>query len=169
MQPQTPDEFNSDHIIEDEKSLAIKQKVMARQKTSSFLNSISKAAMYLGGVLSTAAIGAGLGSVFHGAVFLAAFSGPVGIALAIGAAIIAVGIATDYAQSRIWQSCTFDNLEANADSTARHLVRELKGNNMCMVNGQDSPCAARNDWAKRIKSEQQAALQQEAAATSASR
>lgn len=149
---------NPDNIIEDSKSLAIKDKVMSRLKTNTWLNSVSKGAMYLGGVLTTAAIGAGLGSMFHaGATLLAAFAGPVGIALAIGAAIVAVGIATDYAASRIWQGANFDNLEANADSTARHLVKELKTHNMCLTNEQDSPCAQKQDWAATIEAQRQQA------------
>jgi hypothetical protein len=143
---------NPDNIIEDEKSLAIKDKVMARLKANTWLNSISKMAMYVGTLLTTATTGVVLGSLLHGGALAAALTAPVIGALAIGAAVIGVAVVTDFMASRIWQGANFDNLEANADSTARHLVKELKVNNMCLTNEQDSPCAAhkQQDWAARV-------------------
>ena len=147
---------NPDNIIEDNKSLEIKDKVLARQKTSSVYNSISKVAMFLGTFLLTTGAAIALPALIAGTAVAAS---TIGI-LAIGAAFLTGGVATDYMSSRIWQGCNFDNLEANADSTARHLVKELKANNMCMVE-HGSPGAQRSDWSARIEAQRQ---QQAAAA-----
>jgi hypothetical protein len=151
---------NPDNIIEDTKSLAVKDKVMARLKANTWLNSISKVTMFLGTMLTTAGVTMGLGALAGTAAVTAPVSIIVGV-LAAGAAMLATAIGTDFAASRIWQGANFDNLEANADSTARHLVKELKVNNMCLVNEQDSPCATKQDWAATIEAQRQ---QQAAAA-----
>lgn len=150
--PQNLPNNNPDQIIEDEKSLAVKDKVMHRLKANTWMNSISKVAMYVGTMLTTTGTGMALTAI--------AASAPItGIAigvLAVGVAALGAAVAADFAASRIWQSATFDNLEANADSTARHLVKELKVNNMCFAN---APSAASEEapprWTSQIEAERQ--------------
>lgn len=148
-----PIDNNPDHIIEDEKSLAIKDKVLARQKNSSLLNAISQVTMFAGTMFTTIGAGMGVHAITAG---IALLSTPALLPIvAIGAAFLLTGVITNYAQSRIWQSCTFDNLEANADSTARHLVKELQAHNMCMGHEQEESPSAHKQWTTHIETQRQ--------------
>jgi hypothetical protein len=138
-------------IVHDHRSLEVKQNVMDRLKKNAALNSISDIAKFVGTFLATA----GAGAMLAGTVTAAT----IGL-LSVGAAVIGVAAVASYMSSRIYQSANFDNLEANASSTARHLVKELKVNNMCMTTEQDSSCAHKTDWAATIEAQRQ---QQEAA------
>jgi len=156
---------NPDNIIEDRKSLAIKDKVMARLKPNTWLNSVSKVATFIGGPLMAAGLTAAAAGIFHGGIAGLTW-GSVGTALtsaalapalgmiAAGAIFVALAVGTDYIASRIWQGCNFDNLEANADSTARHLVKELKTHNMCMVE-HNAPGIQKKDWAQYVEAQRQ--------------
>jgi len=46
--------------------------------------------------------------------------------LGVATAVLGVAVGTGYAASRLLQSNQFDNFEINAESTARHLVKEMK-------------------------------------------
>jgi hypothetical protein len=144
--------------IRDAQVLAAKKENMAKLKWNSILGSASRALGFIAGPLLAAGVVAGLGKTLAalsgeavvkggasalteattataavapmelGAAIAAGFTVPVIGTLIVGAALAAVSIGADYLASRIWQSKTFDNFELNAQSTAHHMVQELKAN-----------------------------------------
>ncbi len=128
----------SDEIIHDKFALETKHKVMDKMKLNALLGSIAESSKFMAGPL----VGIGLGGVMASA----AFAVPVLIAAAV---FLTVGVVAGYASARIWQSGQFDNFELNAQSTARHLVQELKTSRMMISNehGQN----ARSDGKKWVQ------------------
>jgi len=151
-------DHNLDGIIEDERALAIKSMVMERLKKKNIHDAISKVAMFAGTMLMTATTGVVLGGLLHGggfAALTAALTTPVIAALAIGAAIIAVAVVTDYIGSYIGQGANFDVQEASADSTARHMRKEFEAGNLVVI---PSPSAlseqeAQKSWATQAEAD----------------
>lgn len=161
-----------DQIISDHKSLEVKKIAMRNMRNETFLNSLSKVATFIGGPLMAAGltmaasqffgIGAAAGGAAAAAGGAAAVTGLAAIApatlgiLAVGAAFVAVAVATDFISSRIYQGCQFDNTEFNAESTGRHIVKELKAQNMCLTSEHDSPCQAqKSEWANYVEARRQ--------------
>ncbi len=111
-------------IIHDKQALQIKHQVMDKMRKYSMLTSISDSCKFVAGPLF------GIGTTLMiSALTLAASAAlmPIAIGMLVGAAaMLAGGVTTGYFASRMWQSGQFDNLEINAESTARHLVQELK-------------------------------------------
>ncbi len=158
---QTPPPNPQDDIIDDDKSRSVKKIVMARLKPNTWLNSISKISTFIGAPLLAAGVTMAATAIFGAATialgFAAISAATIGV-LAVGALFVTAAVATDYAASRIYQGCNFDNLEANADSTARHLVKEMKKNNMCLVNeNEQGHCSAhpQKEWTKTIDIQRQ--------------
>ena len=160
--PQDPQEHNPDGIIVDEKSLAIKGKVMDRLRGKNVYDAVSKIAMFAGTMLTTATAGVVLGGLLHGggwAALGAAMTTPVVAALAIGAAIIGVAVAADYVASYIGQGANFDIQEAAAHSTARQMRSEFESADLVVgARGGQDP---RKNWIAQAEAEK--ARQQEAA------
>ena len=124
-----PENHNTSGIIDDPKSITTKNQVMQSFKSKNIYDAVSKGAMYLGTMLTTATAGVILGGLLHGggmAGLLATFTAPVIGALAIGVAVMAVGIAADYKGSYLGQSANFDVQEVSAKSTARGIRTELE-------------------------------------------
>jgi hypothetical protein len=127
-------------LIGDNETLEVKRQLLDNLKANSLLTSISKATTFLAGVMLAAGmaiIGTALKDVAVGAslpTVIAAVSNPVGLSfLGVAIAATAIAVVTDYKASRIWQGGNFDNLEMNARSTAKHLVEQLKENNLCLT------------------------------------
>jgi hypothetical protein len=154
-----PNNHNPDGIIEDEKSLAIKAKVMERLKVKNAYDATSKVAMFAGTMLTTATMASVLGGLFHGggvAALVGAISNPaIAIALAVGAAIIGVAVAADYIGSYMGQGANFDIQEVAANSTARHLRTELEAANLAVPAQPRTPPAqdTQKNWAAQAEAE----------------
>lgn len=128
----------TDDLIEDEQMRSTKKRVMQSLRWNSVLGSISQVSTFIAGVLMAAGM----------AIVLPAFASNIGLGLsgamaaipAVGiavlggaAAVTAVAVGSNYIASRIWQSKQFDNYEIAAQSTARHLVKEIEDHNMCFT------------------------------------
>ena len=114
------------------------------------LTSISDSCKFVAGPLFSIGAGVLITALSATAGTAAAALMPLGVGLMAGAlGVLAVAVSTGYYASRIWQSGQFDNFELNAQSTARHLVQELKTSRTTMVNehGQN----ARSDGKKWVQ------------------
>ncbi|NBO19068.1 MAG: hypothetical protein EBV03_07580, partial [Proteobacteria bacterium] len=81
------------------------------------------------------------------------------VILGIGLLTTAIGIAVDYAGTRMWQSASLDQTEVSAQCNARHLVQELKASHVCMTFEQNSRSDGRS-WVQATGREGQAIQQQ---------
>lgn len=151
---------HGDHIARDAEAQANKRTLMNRLKTNTRFSSMSRALGAIGGPLfavsltlvATTAMTSGLAAV-------AAVSWGV---LAVGAAFTVASLAADYVAARSWQSNNIDTQEATAQSTGRHIAKELKKEGLCISTGkQEGPeCEAnqRRDgktWTQAVKEQQQ--------------
>lgn len=151
----------------DEKTRATKAEVLTRYDRSATYNSLSKVATFVGTMFTTAGVTMGLGAIAGTAAIAATTPVILGV-LAIGALFLGGAVVADKIASHIYQGANFDNLEANANSTARHLVSELKTNSMCLTNENDSPChqqeqqdQSNKKWASQIEARRTATIQEE--------
>lgn len=152
----------TDEIFKDKNVLEVKNKMMGKLKLNAMLGSVSRVATFIGGPLLAGGLGVGLGSVLsamaNGATLLGAITGlalPVVGTLVAGAVFVGVAVAADYAATRIWQSSQFDNFEMNAESTARHLVKELKVNSMCLTQEHEqNQRADGKSWVQAVRPQQ---------------
>lgn len=153
--------------IRDRQVLAAKKENMGKLKWNSVLNSVSQVSTFIGGPLLAGSLPFAIKSIFEsmsaGSTFLTAVAGlaapatlPILGTMAVAAAFIAVAVGTNYVASRIWQSKTFDNFEINAQSTANHLIKELKANNMCLEH--EKPADGKN-WVQYENARRDAATQ----------
>ena len=150
----------AEDIIKDAKMLSTKKKVMGSLRWNSVLNSVSKAAALIAGPLIASALVAGLPATLGamtnfslagiGSALAAGFSMPIAMTLAVGAVFAVAAIGADYAASRIWQSKQFDNYEITAQSTAKHLVEEIKSHNMCMTEHEVTSRADGKSWSQYV-------------------
>lgn len=110
----------------DKAMLKVHDKTLDRMKWGPIFNSASRLMLVIGGPLLTAGLMAlvGVGAV--------AFTTAIALT-AVGAAVTVAGIGVDYIGTRHSQSGYMDQAEFGAQSTARHLVQELKASNMCMT------------------------------------
>lgn len=155
--PKHHDHHHADHIARDAEAAANKRMLMNRLKTNTRFSSLSRAMGAIGGPLfavsltlvATSAMATGLASV-------AAVSWGV---LAVGAAFTAISLAADYAAARSWQSNNIDTQEATAQSTGRHIAKELKKEGLCISTGNNVDCEEnkRSDgktWTQAVKEQQ---------------
>lgn len=156
----------SQEIITDGRALSIKKKMMKSLRWNSILGSVSQVATFIGGPLMaaglTAAAMAFMGTVAQTGSLAAAISGitlasiggltTVGI-LATGALFVTAAVGSNYLASRIWQSRMFDNYEISAVSTAKHMVEEIKSNNMCFVKEEPARTDGKS-WAQFVRSQE---------------
>jgi|GEM_PF-3760064 len=157
-QVDTSSETKSEEIFKDQKVLDVKQKMMGKLKWSAMLGSVSRVATFIGGPLLAGGLGIGLGSVLTaisaGATLGAAITGlalPVLGTLVAGAFFVGVAVAADFAATRIWQSSQFDNFEMNAESTARHMVQEMKTSHITMVEHEQNQRADGKTWVQAVR------------------
>ena len=154
-------------IVKDTAVLTSKKKVMGSLRWNSLLNGISTIGALIGGPLFAAGIMGAANALFVegaavGTGFAAAIGGmPVVAMLGVGALFVGVAVASTYAASRIWQSKQFDNFEINAESTAHHLVKELKANDMCLTDEHATPARADGKTWQQTVIERRAAQQQQ--------
>jgi hypothetical protein len=172
-----------EHIVNDPQMRAVKDKMMARLRKNSMLNSVSTIGALIGGPLFAAGIMGVASTLFGKAVVATAGTGAVAVAegaaatggaavatgiaaiggwpviamLAVGALFVGISVMATYKASRIWQSKQFDAYEVSAQSTAHHLVQELKGNNMCLV--EEHKRADGKSWGDYLKERAAAAEQ----------
>lgn len=140
----------SDEIIHDKSAIQMKHKVMEKMKWNALLTSVAETCKFVAGPLA----GIGIGGLMASS----AFAIPV---LLVAATLLTVGVASGYASARIWQSGQFDNFELNAESTARHLVQELKTSRM--VISEEHAQNTRADgkkWVQVVSKDPQALAQQ---------
>lgn len=125
---------NSGEIITDKHALNLKHQMMDKLKWNALLTSVSDSCKFVAGPLFSIGAGVLITALTATAGTAAAALMPLGVGLMAGAvSILAVAVGTGYAASRIWQSGQFDNFELNAESTARHLVQELKSSRTTLV------------------------------------
>lgn len=133
-------------ICDDEQVKAARAQTMEKMKWGPMIGSVSRAAAMIGGPLfGTGLMGILVLSKADPTLFM-----PLAIAATIGAALSLGAIALDYVGTRWSQSAGLDQTEVGAKSTARHLVQELKSNNMCFLKTQECEAPARADgksWA----------------------
>jgi hypothetical protein len=141
---------NSGEIITDKHALNLKHQMMDKLKWNALLGSVAETCKFMAGPLT----GFGLA----GLMAVQPFAIPVLIAAAVS---LAVGVAAGYASTRIWQSGQFDNFELNAESTARHLVQELKTSRTTLVeeHGMNQRADGKK-WVQVVNKDQQAIGQQ---------
>lgn len=147
--PQIPNPAADPELFADKKILDDKRRVMNHMKWSALLGSIADSCKYVAGPLFGVGIGAALA---------ASAITPLAIGLLVAAmGFLTVGVTSGFAATRIGQSGQFDNLELNAQSTARHLVQELKAEKMCMTYEQN--CRADGKKWVQVTSRDQGGLQ----------
>lgn len=140
----------TDEVCTDPHIAHLKQTQMQKFKRHSLLVSIGDSCKFVAGPM----FGIGIGAAISGGTVVAALP-----LVLLGAALgfLLVGISNTYAASRIWNDGQFNNYEISAQSTAHHIVQEIKENNMCFV--KEAPVRADGkNWQQVIK-EQQAAGQ----------
>jgi membrane protein implicated in regulation of membrane protease activity len=158
-----PDPTSTNEMIRDARVLAAKKENMGKLRWSSILSSISTVGAVVGGPLMAAGV-IGLASYFFGGATAAATGiasmgmFPIVATLVVGALFVGMSVASAYAASRIWQSKQFDNFEINAQSTAHHLVQELKANDMC-IEQEKSTRADGKSWSQYAKERSTVAAQ----------
>lgn len=117
---------DNDDVVEDKKTLAVRNKALEHMKKGPMYNSVARLMLMIGGPILTAGL---MGLIGIGGAAIAPLT--IAIVTTIGAALTVGGIIVDYAGTRSMQSGGLDQSEFNAQSTARHLVQELKASNMC--------------------------------------
>ena len=134
-----------EELIKDRETLAVKDNLMAKMKQGTLYSSISTVAMFVAGPLM--AIGASLALATGGTSMMAGLA-----LLGFAATALAVGVTTSYLSSRVWQGSNFDTFEMNARSTAKHLVEQLKENNLCLTSEHEQNCRADGkQWAQVVR------------------
>lgn len=141
--------LDGEEIFKDKQVLEVKKKMMNKLKWNSMLLSISDTCKFVAGPMFS--IGAGSLITALTVASASAVALPLGIGLmAVAGAMLATAVACGYASSRIWHSGQFDNLEENARSTARHLVEELRQNNMCVIEHEQNKRADGKTWVQAV-------------------
>ena len=158
--------------MQDNKIINDEEQIVRKQRKNSFFYSASDTFKFLAAIFTTtsfaillpaisgvkavaatatAAAVAGSG-IAGGLTFTAACAAlttvaPIGLVL-LGAAALVTGLAigAQYVASRNYQSANLDSFEMNAKHTAKYMVKELKGNNMCLVD-QEPKRADGKSWA----------------------
>jgi hypothetical protein len=146
---QSPACDDASEMFHDKRVLADKHKVMDHMKWNALLGSIAESCKFVAGPL----FGVGIGAAMAAGVITPLAIGLLGAAVAF----LVVGVASGFTATRIWQSGQFDNFELNAQSTARHLVQELKSEKMCMTYEQN--CRADGKKWVQVTSRDQGGLQ----------
>jgi len=139
---------DSDELVEDKKLLSIRNKAYEHMKVGPMYNSMARLMLMIGGPILTAGV---MGLIGLGGAAITPAT--IAIVTAIGLALTVGGIAVDFMGTRSSQSGYLDQAEVGAQSTARHLVQELKASNLCMTFEQN----ARNDgrsWVQATGKEQ---------------
>ena len=117
-----------DDLYTDKELKSSRDRAMEHMRHGPRLQAISRFILMIGGPILTAGV---IGLIGIGGA--AAAGGGIAIAATIiGAALTAIGMYTDYNSSRHYQSGYLDQVEVGAKSTARHLVQELKAQNISM-------------------------------------
>lgn len=147
---------DNEQIVKDPEILAVKDKMMRKLRKNSLLTSVSTIGALIGGPLFAAGIMGVATALFSAgaatATGLAVIGGlPVLAMLGVGALFVGISVGAAYKASRIWQSKQFDNFEVGAQSTAHHLVQELKANNMCLVEEHKTARADGKSWEQYMK------------------
>lgn len=113
--------------------------IISKQKKNSFYYGVSDTFKFLSGVMLAASM-ATLGVALKGATSSLAAAGAaiagseVGLAfLAAAVVMTAIAVGSQYIASRNYQSANFNALEVNAKHTAKYLVKEIEGHNMCLT------------------------------------
>ncbi len=129
----------SDDVFDDKAMRQARDKTLGKLALGPMYNSASRLMLMIGGPLLTAGLMGFLG-VGGGAIAL----GTTLAVAAAGAALTVTGIAVDYMGTRAMQAGGMDAAEVGAQSTARHLVQELKASNLCMTFEQNSRADGRS-------------------------
>lgn len=118
---------NQDDLFEDKQLRKARDKTLEHMKWGPMITGVSRFLMAIGAPILTAGVLAliGVGGATAGAAAL-----PIAIA---GACVTALGIATEYMGTRMWQSASLDQTEVSAQCNARHLVQELKSSHVSMT------------------------------------
>lgn len=120
-----------EEVCRDKAALRDKSKVIDASWYSSMFYSVSDTFKFLGGVLLAASMGI-IGSDLKGvenfsAAMSAIQSSTVGLTfLAAATAVMGAGIATQFFASRVYHTTQFDQLEVNAQHTAKYLAQEIQ-------------------------------------------
>ena len=122
---------------------------MEKLKWNALLGSIAETSKFVAGPLFGVGIGAAMAATTLG------WTLPLTL-LTVAATFLVVGVAAGYASTRIWQSGQFDNFEINAESTARHLIKELKSSHIMTheEHGQNARADGKK-WVQVVKPDQQ--------------
>lgn len=118
---------NEDDLYQDRSLRKARDKTLDHMKWGPLVGAVSKFLMAIGGPI----VGAGMYGLLGAASPALAAVAPV--ILGIGLVTTALGIAVDYAGTRMWQSASLDQTEVSAQCNARHLVQELKASHVCMT------------------------------------
>jgi len=133
-----------DEIINSAEAQNDAARVARIQRKNAMFTSMSDTFKFMGGVLMTVAMAmivpaivtaaAAPGATLIGAITGLTATAPIGLAL-LGVATVITGaaVASQYMGSRGYQSGLFNSLEVNAKHTAKYLVKEIEGHNMCMT------------------------------------
>lgn len=116
----------TDDLYTDKELAKARDKTMDHLKAGPKLHAVSRFILMIGGPILTAGV---MGLIGFGT----AGTGLVAGAILAGAALTGIGIAIEYNGIRNNQSGHMDQVEVGAKSTARHLVEELKSQNMCQT------------------------------------
>ena len=127
-------------VVEDKKTLAVRNKALDHMKAGPMYNSVARLMLMIGGPLLTAGL---MGMITAGAGVAVT---TIAVITAVGAALTVGGIVVDYVGTRSSQSGGLDQSEFNAQSTARHLVQELKANNMFMPTFENNKRGDGRSW-----------------------
>ncbi len=122
-----------EEVCRDKSALADKQKVLGGTFYDSLFHSTGDTFKFVGGILLAAAMGI-IGTAISGAedktisaVLSAIQTEAVGLTfLAAATVIMGAGIAAHYMSSRMYHNSQFDQLEVNAQHTAKYLAQELQ-------------------------------------------
>jgi hypothetical protein len=117
---------SADEICTDPEIAHLKQTMLKRLRRNSLLSSIGDTCKFIAGPM----FGIGIGA----AISIGTVAATLPLAL-LGAAMafLVIGVTSSYSASRIWQAGQFDNYEITAQSTARHIVQEIKKENSCIA------------------------------------
>lgn len=118
-----------DEIINSAEAQNDAAKVAGIQRKNAMFGSISDTFKFAAGIFTAAAMALLLPAITTGAVLP-----PIGIAVFAAAVVsTAIAVGSQYFSSRGYQNATFNALEVNAKHTAKYLVKEIEGHNMCMT------------------------------------
>lgn len=140
-------------ICNDPRAAREKATVMRAQRVNSLFYGITQICTFMAGIMTAGAMGM-IGPQLAAGVSIMALpsAAPVGIAfLAVAAVATVCAVTSNMIGARFFHSANFDQLELNAQHTAKYLVKEIKRENACVQEHEQNCRSDERSWQQVVK------------------